>query len=261
MYCIPLLELDELNDIQRNSLDSFFEKFLPNGYVTVSKAAEFTGMQEKIVIDTFSKLYLCGYLDIMYAVKCPECGMLIKKIDNVEYFNYEGLNYCYACEEPIELSNDDIVALFIKKERSPFVKGQHLNNELIIKQNGDVAQNDGVPYLMAISENFADVVSLFTYCFKEKDSENKKTQKIRNSAYKRYKKNKRIFNIASICFRCLSLIILFWIMLLAGFEKDISGILTIVIYAFQNVIDVILRSAIVTDLNEIEREELFLANK
>lgn len=257
MFCIPLSGFDELNDIQKNLLDSFFETFLPNGYVTVSKAVEFTGMQEKIIIDTFAKLYLCGFLDVIYAVRCPECGQLIKEIKNVEYFNFRDLNYCYACNEPIEITNNDVVTLFVRKEKSPFMKGQHLGNGLIVKSNVGVAQNDGVKYLREISESFANIVDLYTNRF---NSENK-NQKIKEKAYKRYKHNKKVYNSVSVFFKICSFLILIYVIWISRFEKNVSGLITIIIYVFQNIIDVILKSTIVTDLNEIERDAMFLESK
>lgn len=262
MYCIPLLELNELNDIQKRTLDAFFENFLPNGYITVSKAVEFTGMQERIVIDTFTELYVCGFLDIIYAVKCPECGHLIKKIEDINYFNYKKVNFCYACDEPIEISQKDIVILFAKKEKSPFAKGQHLNNEMIVKtHDGVVAPNDAMDYLKSISENFSRIVDMQTNKVIEDTEKNKELNGLKNKAYMRYKKNKKRYMIVSSIFRFVSLFILFLSVAITDPQGNLAVFTTVTIYAFQNVIDVLLKYCIVTDLNEIEREEMYKENK
>lgn len=258
MYCAQLLEIDELSDQQRSKIDEYFKNVLPNGYATVSKAVCYTEISEKIIAETFSKLYLLGYLEIIYAVKCPECGHVIKKIEDIGCFDYDSLQFCYSCDEPIDLSEKDIIVLFQRKKMSPFAKGQH-HNYIESYKNYDVAQNDSAEYLRSISYNFDNIWGLMRREEIKNNIEKQKAKEIgvaKKRAYKRYKKNKRKFSIWICVFRFISLLILFWILIVSKLEGNVSAVVTVVIYAFQNVIDMILKSFIVTDLADIEREEI-----
>ena len=258
MYCTPLLDIKELNDNQKETVDSFLQKFLPNGFVTVSKAVEYTGMQERIIIDIFSKLYLCGWFDIVYAVSCPECGHLIKKIKNKSYFDYSNLTSCYSCDEAIETSEKDVVTLFVKKENNPFGRGQYLNNELSIKQDGGIARTDSIEHLKLISETFASIVDMQANRYEKEDRRDNELKNIHERAYIRYKKNKQVYGLASGFFRVVSFLILAFVLYKTEVQGNMSLFVTVTIYVFQNVIDFFLKTAIVTDLNEIEREEMYI---
>ena len=261
MYCTLLSEIDSLNDLQKESIDKFLQTFLPNGYVTVSKACEYTGMLDKIIADTFSKLYLKGYLDIVYAIRCPECGHLIKKIDDINCFRYVSIDSCYACDLPIDISIEDIVILFEKREKSPFERGQYRGNELLVKSDIGIALSDTVEYLKSISETFTMIAGIQTDKLVSDEAKDEKLRKMTKRAYRRYRKNKNIYTWAIIVFRCISLAILFSVLYFAEPQGMTSVFVTVIIYTFQNVIDVILKSCIITDLNELERDEMYVESQ
>lgn len=257
MYCTQLLELDELSEIQRESIDKFLERFLPNGFVTVSNASEYTGIKDKVITDTFTKLYLQGYLDIVYAVRCPQCGHMLKKIEKIDYSQFESIDNCYACDESIEISESDVVILFVKKDMSPFVRGQHCkNSDIIFGGDCSVAQNDSMYHLGMISDIMNQTLTLAAKKFIKDDCEEQQVHRIRIKANEKYIANKRRYNIISIISRIISVLIILWVVYLTK-ANDESGIfITVVVYVVQNVVDTMLQSCIIIDYDELERKYL-----
>lgn len=68
-------------------------------------------------------------MKISYAIRCPECGFLIKVLDEMP-IDFEEFNYCYACEEDIQIQPRDVELIFtLVSDPSCFIKGQHLASE------------------------------------------------------------------------------------------------------------------------------------
>ena len=118
MFCIPLLEISELDANEKQKLDDYLKEVLPNGYLSISQTVQKTGIKEKNLLAVLTTLVEKDYLDLVYAIRCPECGHLIKKIDNINNFPYEQIDYCYACDQDIQISSKDIAVLFKLKNRS-----------------------------------------------------------------------------------------------------------------------------------------------
>ena len=93
-----------------------------------------------------------GVLELQFAVRCPECGALIKQAkDFEELFN---VDECYVCGSEIEISEEDIVLIFsLDKDKFPFDSGQHKirdNAKSVVAQENSIekfVKGKGVPYI------------------------------------------------------------------------------------------------------------------
>lgn len=107
--------------------------------IKIMQALDIDSKTAKKVLMTCKKN---GILSISYAIRCPECGFIIKILDDMP-LDLKEFEYCYACEEDITLELSDIELIFsLVRSPSCFAKGQCLENVIEIgnkKENRSVA--------------------------------------------------------------------------------------------------------------------------
>lgn len=262
MYCALLWEMMNRNASTVEILDNFLHNVHVNEYITLSRCKRETGISEKDLADIFTKLYFEGYLDISYAIKCPECGHLIKQISETELHEDIFVNYCYSCDKDISITDKNIVILFSKKPKSPFDKGQHRVGIETIKCE-DVAQIDSLSQMKKMCSLFAENLELQNRKFKqdENDREHAKlVSEVKQKAYGIYQKRNRIYRRLKAVSMVMSVGILFFVLCITNVGGGASVFISVVIYIAQNVVDSLLLLFIKKDLSDIEHEELSKTN-
>lgn len=100
-------------------------KFLMNisvgSYITISNFTIKTGIDYSESVKVLEELSQGGFLERLLAVRCPECGLLLKIVQPENYAI--GSQYCANCDMDSEITNDCIEVVF-KVINNPFVTGQ-----------------------------------------------------------------------------------------------------------------------------------------
>lgn len=127
-------ELSKLNGIlsldKIHIFDNWLQCLTPNTYdkITVSKVSMALCIDTKTASKVLMKCVDEGIMKLKLEILCPECGQPLKIIEPENFSESESIKYCYACEENISISSDDIGAIFtfqpFQVNNSPFVNGQ-----------------------------------------------------------------------------------------------------------------------------------------
>lgn len=100
-------------------------KFLMNisagSYITISNFAIKTGIDYSESVKVLEELSQGGFLEKMLAVRCPECGLLLKTIMPEDYA--VDSQYCPNCDTNYDIDNDCVEVVF-KVVKNPFAIGQ-----------------------------------------------------------------------------------------------------------------------------------------
>lgn len=253
MFCIPLLEIPELDANEKQKLDDYLKEVLPNGYLSVSQTVQKTGIKEKNLLAVLTTLIERDYLDLVYAIRCPECGHLIKKIDNVNNFSYKQIDYCYACDQDIQVSSKDIVVLFKLKNRS-FNVGQ---SDFFTQASPIAHEMDTLEYLSKINKTFE------LFCDMQRGEIEKREQKhiqeaaIHRKAYVKYDKNKKKYTVIWVAFNIIVFFVLCYVLFASDQNSKTAPFITIALFASDRILDLILRKIFVMDYDELVRQYEF----
>lgn len=132
MYCSRLSVLQELlGEDKIEKLDKFFASLIGSACenITVSKVAKAIGVAPDISSKVLTKCMKEGLLKVSYAIKCPECNMLIKRVDSFSEIPDEAFE-CYGCNEEIEVTTKDIEVLYSLTDNRVFINGQQVETKL-----------------------------------------------------------------------------------------------------------------------------------
>lgn len=141
MYCSRLLALQGLlNDDQIHNLESYFGSLIGGAQrnITVSKVAKALEISPQLASRILTKCNEIGILNVFYTIRCPECGMLIKKVDSVMDIPAEAFE-CYGCNEEIEIEPKDIELIYALENDGVFIGGQQ--NELDLSARAVVPED------------------------------------------------------------------------------------------------------------------------
>lgn len=78
-------------------------------------------------------------LDCLFTIRCPECGLCIKEINDLT--EIDKTIYCYSCEEKVEISTDDVIVLYTYKNY-PFRGGQQ--NSIFVDDSVALEKNESL---------------------------------------------------------------------------------------------------------------------
>ena len=85
MYCSRLLVLKELLDEQKiEKLEEYFTGLIGSAgnSISVSKVVSAIEISPGLASKVLTKCVREGILKASYAIRCPECGMLIKRVES-----------------------------------------------------------------------------------------------------------------------------------------------------------------------------------
>lgn len=129
MYCSHLSVLQELlNEDKIERLDEYFSGLMGSACdnITVSRVAKAIGVSADLASKVLTKCLKEGVLASSYAIRCPECGMLIKRVHSPTEIP-EGTFECYGCNEEIEVTPKDIEILYSLIDNKLFIDGQQVD--------------------------------------------------------------------------------------------------------------------------------------
>lgn len=126
MYCSHLSALQGLlNDDQIQSLETYFSNLIGGAAknITVSKLSRALNISPQVASRVLTKCKEAGIINVFYTIRCPECGMLIKKVDSIADIPSAPFE-CYGCNEEIEVEPSDIELVYALEDDSVFTEGQ-----------------------------------------------------------------------------------------------------------------------------------------
>ncbi len=126
MYCSHLSALQGmLDDAQIQKLEAYYSSLIGGATqnITVSKTAKALDISPQLASRVLTKCKEIGILKVFYTIRCPECGMLIKKVDSIADIPSEPFE-CYGCNEEIEVGPSDIEIIYALEDDCVFIEGQ-----------------------------------------------------------------------------------------------------------------------------------------
>ncbi|MDR2559257.1 MAG: hypothetical protein LBC86_06925 [Oscillospiraceae bacterium] len=155
MSCFQLSELREiLTPEQIKLVDDGVKTLSRNHIITLSNFSSSVCLDAVLTAKVLKKLVDLQILSYQTAIRCPECGILIKEVDSL---NFEAEYLCYGCEEMVLISTDNIEVIY-RLAKYPFVERQQIkvfnNSEKSVAGN-----NDSLTYLL--ENNILDFNALF----------------------------------------------------------------------------------------------------
>ena len=131
MYCSHLSMLQEIIDEDKiKQLEKFFVTQIGSAAdnITVSKVKKALDVPASVASRILTKCKEEGIVTTSYAVRCPICNMLIKKVDSVAELP-KGKFECYGCDEEIEITPADIEIIYAIVDNRVFIEGQQYERE------------------------------------------------------------------------------------------------------------------------------------
>ena len=163
MYCSHLSVLQGmLNEEEIEKLEGYFSGFIGNSCnnITVSKVAKAVGVSPSIASKILTICMKEGLLKVSYAIRCPACNMLIKRVESISDIPAEVLE-CYSCNEEIEITAQDIEVIYGLTDERVFIGGQQVENK---PQARAVVQEDSMKNILLAG-------GVNEYLFKLKDEQ------------------------------------------------------------------------------------------
>lgn len=132
MYCSHLSALkDLLDDDKIEKLEDYFAGLIGGAgdAISVSKVVSAIEISPGLASKVLTKCVREGILKASYVIRCPECNMLIKRVESpVDIPN--GTFECYSCNEEIEVTPKDIEILYSLTDDRVFTGGQQVEMNL-----------------------------------------------------------------------------------------------------------------------------------
>lgn len=102
-----------MNEKYIEKLDRYFASLIggARNNITVSKVAKAIQVTPDIASKILTEYVDKGILSISYAVRCPECNMLIQRFDFLSEMP-EGVGECYGCNKEIEVASKDVEIMY-----------------------------------------------------------------------------------------------------------------------------------------------------
>lgn len=172
-----------LNDDQIQNLDSYFSNLIGGAAknITVSKLSRALGIPTQVASHVLTKCKEIGIVNVFYTIRCPECGMLIKKVDSIADIPSEPFE-CYGCNKEIEAEPSDIELVYALENESVFIEGQQEGLDLSARA---VVPEDSM-------ESIFRAGNINEYLFHPTDEEYEKLKSMYKSIKKRSGTTKKI---------------------------------------------------------------------
>lgn len=192
----------ELNDEQIDKINEYFGNLTVTEaeMITLSKTHAATKISYEKIAKIFLKCVNDGIFSLRYAIKCPECGRLIKEFSEHDVEKAYKLKTCYICNSDITVKDTDIIAIFSIVYNSPFYSGQNQKNAIDKKGSFDSAPWDTYSYLREIAQELKLSNEIAQRKEVKEDKKEKQNSTYEKKAYKISKRNEKIrllFNISN----------------------------------------------------------------
>ena len=180
MSCSRLSVLREfLTKSQYFSLIDFLSSLSPGSKLTESKLMSNTDLDNQVIRSVLDKLLELEVLERSFAVKCPECGLLVKSFDKI--YEIEKACKCYHCDTIFEVENDDVYVIYSFKNY-PFDTGQQIDSLAKFDVHAESVALTTDSLASFISKNNIDLNRVF---FSPSEGDYKQLETMYNSVFKR----------------------------------------------------------------------------
>jgi hypothetical protein len=125
MSYFQLSAMKELTSQQQTQIIEYLARVAPNHILRASKLANDTSISADLAVEVMQKLVERKLAMQTYAIRCPECGLLLQRLGTIP--EIENTCLCYGCDREVEITADDI-EVFYTLINPPFVEGQQTSN-------------------------------------------------------------------------------------------------------------------------------------
>ena len=135
MYCSHLLALKELlNDEKIHELENYFSGLIGGATdnITVAKLSKAINISPQVASKVLTKCKAVGIVNAVFVIRCPECGMFIKKVNSISDIPLESFE-CYGCNAEIEIGPSDVEVIYSLSGDCVFIEGQQEEIDLSAK--------------------------------------------------------------------------------------------------------------------------------
>lgn len=135
MYCSRLSVLQGLLKVEQiENLETYFSSLIGGATknITVSKVSKALQISPQEASEILTKCKEMGIVNVIYIIRCPECGMPIKKVESLADIPREPFE-CYGCGEEIEVTSRDIELVYALDDDSVFTEGQQVELDLPVR--------------------------------------------------------------------------------------------------------------------------------
>lgn len=133
MLCSQLSTIKSLvDDKQYCEIKKYFESLAPSSKMTAYNFATTNGVDFQLSQKILQELVKVKFLKHDFCIRCPECGLLLSSVESITSIEKE--QYCYNCDETVEVSSDDIEVVYTFSNY-PFVKGQQSDFPLVLEES------------------------------------------------------------------------------------------------------------------------------
>lgn len=185
MYYSQLLELnDDFTEKQIYLIDNLLASMTSNTVLTLSRFMEKTELDINSCKSALKRLCDINLLSMRYAVRCPECDLILKEEDNLN--NIENNIYCHKCEEDMNITSDDIDVIYLIVA-PPFDLGQQQSvRQVAVAQAADILSNYlseedfNKMFYNPTEEQYAVMKSIYNSVFEPQDDTTKQGNTLEN---------------------------------------------------------------------------------
>lgn len=239
--CLPSSILEtELNGKQIGKINEYFENLTvtESEMITLSKVHGATDIPYEKLAKVLLKCVDAGILILKYAVKCPECGRMIKEFSECDVDEAYKLKSCYMCDSEVKVKDSDIVVVFSIVYNAPFANGQS-QSPVDMKGGFDAAlPYDTYSYLKEIAGQLKRGNDIAQCKIDKENEKEKQKDKYEKRAYKISKRNMKIriaFNFSSAILLGLIIYLIINTVENAKLSATVSGITYMSTFAISNV--------------------------
>jgi len=145
MSYFQLSTMKELTEQQQTTIEQYFSDVSPNHLLRASKFALDNSITPQLASQILQRLVNSGAAKFHFAVRCPECGLLIKQVRSLA--EVESNCFCYGCEEDIMITTDDIEVFYTLN--LPFVNRQQISQ---MSERSAVISDDALTALLVTDD-------------------------------------------------------------------------------------------------------------
>jgi protein-arginine kinase activator protein McsA len=103
--------VNRLNSEQCGAVVGYVSAFSYATAITAERASLMLKMESDLTKEVLNTLVEIGKLKSENGIRCPKCGLLYEKVDDLKNVECEE-GYCYGCESDIEVDASDVDVIY-----------------------------------------------------------------------------------------------------------------------------------------------------
>jgi len=247
-----------ITEQQLSKLDKYFSSLIGVGKenITISKVAREINSNPETAALVLNKCCEEGIVNVAYGIRCPECGLQLKRIQ--EYSSVEGVELdCYGCEHVFVVTDEDIFLLFsLNKYNVSFPDGQHslacMSIEALSVAPNDVA--DTLKSFRRFCESGTKKNMLVIEAQEKQEEDAGINSIISRNAFEKLKRNKNIIRLIRLMVWLIEIVIIIYVF--KAFENtNYSAIISAITAIGAVFLTSIIPDFISTDMSYLQEKE------